>query len=123
MSLCDAEIGIGPTGFWVLFTFLDPFCCWSDAYNWHEVNCLLLPQASQLQGIHFVWCRFWFGDFGWAVVGMIIEAYGFILLFSGFWPTVVVFLDRVPVLGQLLQQPFLMLFFDRFTRTEQRVPV
>jgi hypothetical protein len=61
--------------------------------------------------------------FGWAVVGMIIEAYGFILLFSGFWPTVVVFLYRVPVLGRLLQQPFLMSFFDRFTRTERRVPV
>jgi hypothetical protein len=29
---------------------VDPFCCWSDAYNWHEVNGLLLPQASQLQG-------------------------------------------------------------------------
>jgi hypothetical protein len=27
---------------------------------------------------------------------------------SGFWPTVVVFLYRVPVLGWFLQQPFLL---------------
>jgi hypothetical protein len=41
-------------------------------------------------------------------LGMLVEVYGFFVLFSGFWPTVVVFLYRVPVLGWFLQQPFLL---------------
>ncbi|QCE01580.1 hypothetical protein DEO72_LG7g2879 [Vigna unguiculata] len=30
---------------------------------------------------------------------MIVESYGFIILFSGFWPTLAVFLQKIPVLG------------------------
>lgn len=71
---------------------------------------------------------------GWPILGMIIEAYGFIVLFrfssiwknsvvfeyvhlfalranygllcSGFWPTLAVFLQKIPVLGWLVQQPY-----------------
>ena len=42
---------------------------------------------------------------GWAVVGMAIEAYGFWLLFAGFFPTALAFLRRVPGLGALLDLP------------------
>ncbi|CAL6368770.1 unnamed protein product [Bathycoccus prasinos] len=41
----------------------------------------------------------------WAVVGMIIECYGFFALFAGFFPTVLLFLQRVPVLGTMLRFP------------------
>ncbi|MCI03205.1 vesicle transport protein GOT1B, partial [Trifolium medium] len=44
---------------------------------------------------------------GWPILGMIIEAYGFIVLFSGFWPTIAVFLQKIPVLGWLIQQPYI----------------
>nr|GLL31754.1 vesicle transport protein GOT1-like [Ipomoea trifida] len=43
---------------------------------------------------------------GWPILGMILEAYGFIILFSGFWPTLAVFLQKIPILGWLLQHPF-----------------
>jgi len=42
---------------------------------------------------------------GWAATGMIVEAYGFWLLFAGFFPTVLGFLRRAPVLGPLLDNP------------------
>ncbi|KAM0935474.1 putative vesicle transport protein, Got1/SFT2 [Dioscorea sansibarensis] len=58
---------------------------------------------------------------GWAVTGMILEAYGFIILFSGFWPTLSVFLQRIPIIGWLFQQPFVTSFFDRYRG--KRVPV
>jgi hypothetical protein len=44
---------------------------------------------------------------GWAVVGMAVEAYGFWLLFAGFFPTVLGFLRRAPGLGPVLDLPVL----------------
>ncbi|KAH7834140.1 hypothetical protein Vadar_013082 [Vaccinium darrowii] len=58
---------------------------------------------------------------GWPVLGMILEAYGFIVLFSGFWPTLAVFVQKIPVLGWVFQQPFVRSFFDRYRG--KRVPV
>ncbi|CAM6041026.1 unnamed protein product [Sphagnum compactum] len=132
------KIGIGLTGFGVLFTFLGIIFFFDKGLlamgNILFVAGVMLTIGMKSTVSFFLKPRNYKGSilfgagfclviFGWAVVGMMIEAYGFILLFSGFWPTVVVFLYRVPVLGQLLQQPFLMSFFDRFTRTERRVPV
>ncbi|KAF8379143.1 hypothetical protein HHK36_028572 [Tetracentron sinense] len=57
---------------------------------------------------------------GWPIMGMILEAYGFIVLFSGFWPTLAVFLQRIPILGWVFQQPFVTSFFDRYRG--KRVP-
>ncbi|XP_052849930.1 vesicle transport protein GOT1B [Drosophila gunungcola] len=44
---------------------------------------------------------------GFPIIGMIIESYGFFALFSGFFPVAINFLGRVPVLGSLLNLPFL----------------
>ena len=44
---------------------------------------------------------------GWAVVGSLVEAYGFFLLFAGFFPTVLGFLRSVPYLGRVLDAPSL----------------
>ena len=41
----------------------------------------------------------------WAIVGVIVETYGFWLLFSGFFPTALGFLRRLPVLGTVLDMP------------------
>ncbi|KAJ6221642.1 hypothetical protein RDWZM_000187 [Blomia tropicalis] len=43
--------------------------------------------------------------FGWPMVGMVVESYGFLLLFRGFIPATVAFLSRVPVLGFVLNLP------------------
>ncbi|KAL5217058.1 hypothetical protein ABZP36_017742 [Zizania latifolia] len=58
---------------------------------------------------------------GWPFFGMLLEAYGFVVLFSGFWPTLVVFLQRIPILGWIFQQPFITSFLDRYRG--KRVPV
>lgn len=43
--------------------------------------------------------------YGWALFGMVIESYGFVLLFSDFFPTVVMFLRKLPVVGPILNMP------------------
>merc|ERR1712004_586874 len=43
--------------------------------------------------------------FGYPLIGMIIEAYGFIVLFSGFFPVAVNFLRRIPIIGSILNLP------------------
>lgn len=42
---------------------------------------------------------------GWTFVGFALEAYGFWLLFSGFFPTALSFLRRMPFLRQILDAP------------------
>ena len=42
---------------------------------------------------------------GWTLVGFALEAYGFWLLFSAFFPTALSFLRRMPFLRQLLDTP------------------
>ena len=42
---------------------------------------------------------------GWPMIGMAMEAYGFILLFAGFFPTVIMFLKKVPGLSKILDSP------------------
>ena len=45
--------------------------------------------------------------YGWAVVGMCLESYGFWVLFSAFFPTVLGYLRGIPMLGSILDAPFL----------------
>uniref|UniRef100_A0A3Q3QMZ4 Golgi transport 1Bb n=1 Tax=Monopterus albus TaxID=43700 RepID=A0A3Q3QMZ4_MONAL len=44
---------------------------------------------------------------GWPIIGIILEIYGFFLLFRGFFPVAVGFIRRVPVLGSLLSLPWI----------------
>ncbi|KAJ9549698.1 hypothetical protein OSB04_022241 [Centaurea solstitialis] len=50
---------------------------------------------------------FFFVIIGWPVIGMAAEAYGFIILFSGFWPTLSVFVQKVPIIGWVFRQPYI----------------
>jgi hypothetical protein len=58
---------------------------------------------------------------GWPFFGMLLEAYGFIVLFSGFWPTLVVFLQKIPFIGWIFQQPFVASYLGSYRG--KRVPV
>lgn len=49
----------------------------------------------------------------WALVGICVETYGFWLLFSGFFPVVLGFLRRLPVLGRVLDLPVLKMVINK----------
>ncbi|CAM6123485.1 unnamed protein product [Calypogeia fissa] len=130
------KIGIGLTGFGVLFSFLGVIFFFDKGLlamgNILFVAGLTLTIGMKSTISFFFKPRNYKGSIsflvgfvlvllGWAILGMIVESYGFIVLFSGFWPTALVFLGRVPVLGILFRQPFFANFLHRFQ--DRRVPV
>ncbi|PIA32560.1 hypothetical protein AQUCO_04400035v1 [Aquilegia coerulea] len=130
------KIGLGLTGFGVFFSFLGIMFLF-DKGLLAMGNILFLSGVMLTIGLkstmQFFMKRqnfkgtisFGIGFFlvliGWPIMGMILEAYGFIVLFSGFWPTLVVFLQRIPIFGWIFQQPFVTSFLDRYRG--RRVPV
>ncbi|KAF7988481.1 hypothetical protein HCN44_001054 [Aphidius gifuensis] len=60
---------------------------------------------------------------GWPIVGMIIETYGFVILFSGFLPVAVNFLRRVPILGTFLNMPGVSKILDMIAGDSNRTTV
>ncbi|KAF8668630.1 hypothetical protein HU200_051806 [Digitaria exilis] len=68
---------------------------------------------------------FGFGFFlvliGWPALGMMVESYGFIMLFSGFWPTAAVYLQKSPSIGWIFHHPVVTSLITRFRG--RRVPV
>ncbi|CAN6459520.1 unnamed protein product [Victoria cruziana] len=130
------EIGLGLTGFGIFFSLLGVLFFF-DKGLLAMGNILFLSGVMLTIGLkstmQFFMKRqnykgtiaFGLGFFlvliGWPIMGMILESYGFIVLFSGFWPTLAVFLQRIPVIGWLFQQPFISSFLDRYR--PKRVPV
>ncbi|XP_021967168.1 vesicle transport protein GOT1B [Folsomia candida] len=57
---------------------------------------------------------------GWPIIGMVVETYGFFLLFSGFFPYAINFLRRVPVIGTLLNMPGISKYVDRLAGDTSR---
>ncbi|KAG2726148.1 hypothetical protein I3760_01G099200 [Carya illinoinensis] len=123
------KIGLGLIGFGITFSFLgvilffdrgllalgNIFCLtgvalllgWHSTWNLFTNRANYKGSASFLLGLFFLFVR-------WPIVGIIFEIYGCIVLFGGFWPSVKVFLYRIPVLGWIIQYPFLLL--DRLFR-------
>lgn len=60
---------------------------------------------------------------GWPIVGMILETYGFVLLFSGFFPVAVNFMRKLPVVGTFLNLPFISGFVNRIAGDTSRTMV
>ncbi|XP_015252167.1 PREDICTED: vesicle transport protein GOT1B-like [Cyprinodon variegatus] len=58
---------------------------------------------------------------GWPIVGVVLEVYGFFLLFRGFFPVVVGFIRRIPVLGSILNLPFISAYVDRASESNTMV--
>lgn len=57
---------------------------------------------------------------GFPLIGMCIEMYGFIVLFSGFFPVAVNFLRRIPVIGSLLNLPWIGTYLDSLGGNEYK---
>ncbi|KAI0494118.1 hypothetical protein KFK09_024249 [Dendrobium nobile] len=123
------KVGIGLLCFGFLFTFLGVLLFF-DRGLLALGNIFFLFGVALLIGWQSMWqlfskkvnykgsIPFFLGLFlifvGWPVIGIIFEIYGSVLLFSGYWSSAKVFLYQIPVLGWLLQYPFL--FFERLKR-------
>ncbi|XP_039827725.1 vesicle transport protein GOT1-like isoform X1 [Panicum virgatum] len=130
------EIGLGLTGFGIFFSFLG-IIFFFDKGLIAMGNILFLSglgltiglkstmqfftKPKNYKGTISFGAGFFLVLIGWPFFGMLLEAYGFIVLFSGFWPTLVVFLQRIPIIGWIFQQPFVTSFLDRYRG--KRVPV
>ena len=60
--------------------------------------------------------------YGWAMIGIIIEAWGFLNLFGDFFPTALGFLRNMPIIGTFLSLPAVRAVTDRFI-SKSRLPV
>ncbi|XP_031122942.1 vesicle transport protein GOT1-like [Ipomoea triloba] len=130
------KIGLGLTGFGVLFSFIGIIFFFDKGLiamgnilfvSGVAITIGLKPsmqffmKRSNYKGTMSFGAGFFLVVIGWPIIGMILEAYGFVVLFSGFWPTLAVFLQKIPIVGWLFQQPFVRSFFDRYRG--KRVPV
>ncbi|KAK9233551.1 hypothetical protein WN943_023801 [Citrus x changshan-huyou] len=135
IGLCmsvTTKIGLGLTGFGIFFTFLGIIFFFDKGLLAMGNVCLVTTEfpfqilfiagvsltiglkstmqffmkRQNYKGTISFGVGFFFVVIGWPILGMILETYGFIVLFSGFWPTLSVFLQRIPILGWLFQQPF-----------------
>ncbi|KAL1827137.1 hypothetical protein DCAR_0206296 [Daucus carota subsp. sativus] len=130
------KIGLGLTGFGVFFSFLGVMFFFDKGLmaigNILFVSGVMLTiglksslqffmKRSNFKGTISFGFGFFFVIIGWPIIGMILEAYGFVVLFSGFWPTLAVFVQKIPIIGWLFQQPFIRSFFDSYKG--KRMPV
>ncbi|SOV05880.1 probable GOT1 - Membrane protein required for ER to Golgi transport [Ustilago sp. UG-2017a] len=63
-------------------------------------------------GMLLVFCK-------WAVVGMAVEAFGFLNLFGDFFPVILSFLRQLPVIGNVLSLPGVGALLDRLAGARQ----
>ncbi|XP_054712898.1 vesicle transport protein GOT1B-like isoform X2 [Uloborus diversus] len=116
------KIGIGLTGFGVFFLFLGVvfifdkgllalgnilFLCGLAFVIGLERTFRFFFQRHKIRGSVAFFGGIFIVLFGFPVVGMIIEMYGFVVLFSGFLPVAANFLRRIPVIGTILNLPIL----------------
>jgi len=132
------KIGVGLAGFGVAFLFLGVLLLF-DKGLLAIGNILFLSGLAFVIGLErtfrffFQWHKAkgsaaFFGGivvvlFGWPIIGMCVEAYGFVVLFSGFFPVAINFLRRIPVIGSLLNLPVISSYLDRYTGDQYRTMI
>ncbi|TKY87013.1 hypothetical protein EX895_003690 [Sporisorium graminicola] len=63
-------------------------------------------------GMFLVFCK-------WAVIGMLVEAFGFLNLFGDFFPVILSFLRQLPIIGNVLSMPGVANVLDRLAGSRQ----
>jgi len=126
IELTDLQkIGLGLVGFGSLFLTIGVFL-FLDKVLLALGNILFLCGLCLLIGVGRTLNFFWqphnpikmkgtlafFGGIvivmiGWPLIGMLVEFYGFFVLFSGFLPVIISFVRRIPVIGSLLNLPLI----------------
>ncbi|XP_065189956.1 vesicle transport protein GOT1B-like [Sycon ciliatum] len=130
------KIGIGLSGFGIAFIFLGVLMMF-DKGLLAMGNILFLAGLGFVIGLERTF-RFFFqkhklrgsGCFfggilivllGWPIIGMCVEAYGFFILFSGFFPVVINFLRRIPGIGNLLNLPGIRTVVNKLSESPSMV--
>ncbi|KAL1924813.1 uncharacterized protein VTP21DRAFT_4467 [Calcarisporiella thermophila] len=54
----------------------------------------------------------------WPIIGILVEGFGFLNLFGDFFPVIISFLRRLPIIGNLLNLPVIARFVDRIAGTK-----
>lgn len=132
------KIGVGLAGFGIFFLFLGMLMLF-DKSLLALGNILFISGLSCVIGLERTFRFFFqrhkvkasiafFGGIiivlaGWPLVGMLLETYGFVLLFSGFFPVAINFLRRVPILGTLLNMPGISMLLDKIAGDSNRTMV
>ncbi|XP_064634840.1 vesicle transport protein GOT1B-like isoform X2 [Lineus longissimus] len=123
MQITDFQkIGVGLAGFGIAFLFLGVlfffdkgllaignilFICGLAFVIGLERTFLFFFQKHKLKGTAFFLGGILIVLLGWPMIGMCVEIYGFVRLFSGLFPVAISFLRRVPVIGSVLNAPFI----------------
>ncbi|KAL5178421.1 Vesicle transport protein GOT1 [Glycine soja] len=103
-SLAGVAILLGWRSTWALFTNRANF----KALFSPSLFIAKIGSASFLLGLFFICVR-------WPIVGIILEIYSCVFLFSGFWSSIKVFLYHIPVVGWIIQFISLLLLFSADT--------
>ncbi|XP_037932933.1 vesicle transport protein GOT1B-like [Teleopsis dalmanni] len=122
------KIGIGLAGFGVSFLFLGVlflfdkgllaignilFLCGLGCVIGVERTFRFFFQRHKIKGTTAFFGGITVVLLGFPIIGMIIESYGFFALFSGFFPVAINFLGRIPILGSILNAPFMQKFVQK----------
>jgi len=137
MQISDFQkIGVGLAGFGITFLFLGMilffdkgllaignilFICGLAFVIGLERTFRFFFQQHKLKATGFFVGGMFIVLIGWPMIGMLIELYGFFLLFSGFFPVAVNFLRRVPVVGSILNLPGIRSIADRIGESNSMV--
>ncbi|CAM2704386.1 unnamed protein product [Rotaria socialis] len=128
------KIGLGLTIFGVGFIFLGMiflfdkgllvvgnilFLCGLSMIIGLERTVRFFFQSYKAKATAFFFGGFLLVLFGWPLIGMIIEFYGFFLL--GFIPVVINFLRRLPIIGSILLLPGLRQIMDKLSESRSIV--
>jgi len=128
MQITDLQkIGVGLAGFGVAFLFLGIiflfdkgllaignilFLCGLACVIGLERTFRFFFQVHKAKGSSAFFGGILIVLFGFPLIGMLVELYGFVILFSGFFPVAINFLRRVPILGSILSMPPLAKYVD-----------
>mmetsp|Transcript_19675 Transcript_19675/g.21891 ORF Transcript_19675/g.21891 Transcript_19675/m.21891 type:complete len:141 (+) Transcript_19675:41-463(+) len=61
--------------------------------------------------------------YGWALVGLAVEIFGFINLFGDFFPQILPFVRRIPYVGLIFDLPIIKQIADRIVHNGSGLPV
>lgn len=132
------KIGIGLTSFGLAFTALGVVLLFDKGLLamgnvlFLSGVCLLIGptrsvrfffQKKKMRGSLFFFAGMALVLFGIPIVGIFVEAWGFINLFGDFFPVAISFMRRVPVVGNLLSTPPIKQLADRFAGAGTGLPV